>query len=228
MDSETEPVVVSKPLSGLAKASCVLGVFSILTLGVLEIGALVGLILGIMALGKAKNYPEKYGGKSLAIVGITTSVVSFLTSTVAAVLIVLFVAQPVKVEGLGMSPTLNAGDKIFISKQFDEINRGDIAIFWFPDNPSQSFIKRIIGLPGETIRMDHRGQLYIDGQAIEEPYLSPERNHNPKMIPETYIKPHYYFVMGDNRDGSNDSRSWGLVPEKYIYGKFWRRYYAAN
>jgi signal peptidase I len=228
MDSESDPVVASKPGTGMARASCVLGVLSIVTLGVLQIGAFAGLLLGIIALGKAKNHPEKYGGKSLAIVGITTSVVSFLTSTVAAILIVLFVVQPVKVEGLGMSPTLNSGDKIFLNKQFDEINRGDIVIFWFPDNPSQSFVKRIIGLPGETIRMDHRGQLYIDGQPVEEPYLSAEKNRNPKMIPETYIKPHYYFVMGDNRDGSNDSRSWGLVPEKYIYGKFWRRYYSAN
>jgi signal peptidase I len=127
-----------------------------------------------------------------------------------------------------MTPTLNQGDKIFLGKQFNEINRGDIVIFWFPDNPSQSFIKRIIGLPGETIRMDQSGQLYIDGQPVEEPYLSSERNHRPRMIPETYIKPHYYFVMGDNRDASNDSRSWGLVPEKYIYGKFWKRYYSAN
>jgi len=226
MDNET--VAASKPLSGLAKASCVLGVFSILTLGVLQIGALAGLISGIIALGKAKNYPEKYGGKSLAIVGITTSAVSFLTSAVATILIVLFVVQPVKVEGTGMSPTLNAGDKIFIGKQFDEINRNDIVIFWFPDNPSQSFIKRVIGLPGETIRMDGNGQLYIDGQRVDEAFLSPEKNRIPRMIPETYIRPHYYFVMGDNRDGSNDSRSWGLVPEKYIYGKFWSRYYSAN
>jgi signal peptidase I len=228
MDNETETVAASKPLSGLAKASCVLGVFSILTLGVLQIGALAGLISGIIALGKAKNYPEKYDGKSLAIVGITTSAVSFLTSAVATILIVLFVVQPVKVEGTGMSPTLNAGDKIFIGKQFDEINRNDIVIFWFPDNPSQSFIKRVVGLPGETIRMDGNGQLYIDGQPVDEAFLSPEKNRNPRMIPETYIRPHYYFVMGDNRDGSNDSRSWGLVPEKYIYGKFWSRYYSAN
>jgi signal peptidase I len=228
MDSETNTVIVSKPHNGLAKASCVLGILSILTMGVLGIGALAGLILGILALGKTNHDPEKYGGKSLAIVGITTSVVSFFTSTVATILLVMFVVQPVKVEGMGMSPTLNAGDKIFIGKQFNEINRNDIVIFWFPDNPSQSFIKRIVGLPGETIRMDEGGQLSIDGQFTEQPYLSPEKNRSPRRIPETYIRPHYYFVMGDNRDGSNDSRSWGLVPEKYIYGKFWRRYYSAN
>lgn len=228
MDNETKSFIMSKPRNGLAKASCVLGIFSLLTLGILQIGAIVGLVSGIIALGKAKNDPEKYNGKSLAIVGITTSVVSFFTSTVATILLVMFVVQPVKVEGTGMSPTLNPGDRIFIDKQFNEINRNDVVIFWFPDNPSQSFIKRIVGLPGETIRMDERGQLYIDGQPTEQSYLVPDRNRTPRMIPETYIRPHYYFVMGDNRDASNDSRSWGLVPEKYIYGKFWSRYYSAN
>ncbi len=228
MENELEKIEVVQPRKGLAKASLILGVFSILTLGILEIGATVGIILGIIALSKAKSKPDEYGGKSLAIVGITTSVVSFLTSTFASILIVIFVVQPVKVEGTAMSPVLNAGDRIFVAKYFDEINRGDIAIFWFPDNPSQSFIKRVIGLPGETLRMNQSGQLFIDGQLAEEPYLSPEKNRSPRAIPETFIKPHYYFVMGDNRDASNDSRAWGLVPEKYIYGKFWSRYYSAK
>lgn len=228
MENETKEVEVSKPRNGLAKASLILGISSILTLGVLQIGAVIGLILGVIALGKAKKNSAEYGGSGLAMVGITTSVVSFYTSAFASVLIVLFVVQPVKVEGMGMWPTLKPDDKVFLSKQYAEINRGDIVIFWFPDNPSQSFIKRIIALPGETIKINQRGQLFINNQPTDEPYLSPERNRTPKVIPETYIKPHYYFVMGDNRDASNDSRSWGLVPEKYIYGKFWHRYYSAN
>lgn len=228
MEYEPERIEVVPPRKGLAKASLILGVFSILTLGLLQIGALVGLILGGIALGRAKNSPMKYGGYGLAIVGITTNLVSFYTSAFAAVLIVLFVVQPVKVEGTAMSPILNSGDKVFVGKQYAEINRGDIVIFWFPDDPSKSFIKRVIGLPGEMIRMNQSGQLFINYQPTDEPYLSPERNRSPRVIPETYIKPHHYFVMGDNRDASNDSRSWGLVPEKYIYGKFWHRYYSAN
>jgi signal peptidase I len=157
-------------------------------------------------------------------------------AAVLAILIVVFIVQPVKVEGTSMLPRLESEERIFVNKipfleqairdeNFKPISRGEIVVFWFPDNPSQSFIKRVIGLPGETIRMDHRGQLFIDGRPIDEPYLSPDRNRTPRMIPETYIKPHYYFVMGDNRDASNDSRSWGLVPVKYIYGKALFRYW---
>jgi signal peptidase I len=149
-------------------------------------------------------------------------------AAVTAVLIVVFVVQPVKVEGTSMQPRLENDERIFVNKfiyNFDPIKRGDIVVFWFPDDPSKSFIKRVIGLPGETIRIDQRGQLYINGRPMDEPYLSPERNRYPRPIPDTYIKPHYYFVMGDNRDASNDSRSWGLVPEKYIYGKAMFRYW---
>jgi signal peptidase I len=149
-------------------------------------------------------------------------------AAVMAVLIVVFIVQPVKVEGTSMLPRLENDERIFVNKfvyNFDPIERGDIVVFWFPDEPSKSFIKRVIGLPGERISMDARGQLYINGREVDEHYLSPERNRNPRSIPDTYIKPHYYFVMGDNRDASNDSRSWGLVPEKYIYGKAMFRYW---
>jgi signal peptidase I len=149
-------------------------------------------------------------------------------AAVMAVLIVVFVVQPVKVEGTSMLPRLENDERIFVNKfiyNFTPIERGDIVVFWYPDDPSKSFIKRVIGLPGERISMDVRGQLYINGREIDEDYLSPDRNRNPRTIPETYIKPHYYFVMGDNRDASNDSRSWGLVPEKYVYGKAMFRYW---
>src|SRR5262244_2630992 len=84
-----------------------------------------------------------------------------------AILIIVFVVQPVKVEGTSMQPRLESEERIFVNKfkyVFEPIERGEIIVFWFPDNPSQSFIKRVIGLPGETIRMDGNGQLYIDGR----------------------------------------------------------------
>ena len=152
-------------------------------------------------------------------------------AAVTAVLIVVFVVQPVKVEGTSMLPRLQNDERIFVNKfkyNFKSIERGDIVVFWYPDDPSKSFIKRVIGLPGERIRIDQRGQLYIDDHPQDEPFLSPEYNHYPLPIAEQVVKPHYYFVMGDNRDASNDSRRWGLVPEKYIYGKAMFRYWPLN
>ena len=144
------------------------------------------------------------------------------------ILFVVFVVQPVKVEGTSMLPRLHDGERIFVNKlvyyHLPPLSRGDIVVFWYPDDPDKSYIKRVIGLPGELIEI-RDGVIYINGQELKEPYLEPSRNvarlnHSPMLI-----KPHYYFVAGDNRDQSYDSRSWGLVPEKYIYGKALFRYW---
>ena len=127
-----------------------------------------------------------------------------------------------------MQPRLENDERIFVNKfvyNFKTIERGDIVVFWYPKEPSKSFIKRVIGLPGDTVRIDSRGELMVNGRPMEEPYLSPDRNRNPRVHETTIVDAHYYFVMGDNRDASNDSRSWGLVPEKYIYGKAMFRYW---
>jgi signal peptidase I len=151
----------------------------------------------------------------------------FFFAAVTALLIVIFVVQPVKVEGTSMLPRLHDGERIFVNKfiyQFESIKRGDIVVFWYPKNPSQSFIKRVIGLPGDEVRITN-GKLYINNKLVPEPYLSPEFSSN--IMPNRYwiVDEHHYFVMGDNRDASNDSRSWGQVPEKYIYGKAIFRYW---
>jgi signal peptidase I len=133
-----------------------------------------------------------------------------------------------------MQPRLENDERIFVNKfkyNFEPIERGEIVVFWFPEDPTKSFIKRVIGLPGETIDMDPKGHVTINGIPIDESYLAPERNQNARekwnqvRNEWKYVKAHYYFVMGDNRDASNDSRSWGLVPEKYIYGKAMFRYW---
>ncbi|MFL6286189.1 MAG: signal peptidase I [Pyrinomonadaceae bacterium] len=143
-------------------------------------------------------------------------------------LVLVFVAQPVKVEGTSMLPRLHDGERIFVNKLIyyglPDIERGDIVVFWFPDAPSKSYIKRVIGLPGETVQM-RAGRIFVNGKELKEPYLDPTLNAAPEDKPPTYVRPHYYFVMGDNRDNSSDSRSWGLVPEKYIYGKALFRYW---
>jgi signal peptidase I len=174
-----------------------------------------------------------------------------------AALLVVFVVQPVKVEGTSMEPNLHNGERIFVNKLIyyglPKLARGDIIVFWFPDNPSKSYIKRIIGLPGETVMLCG-GHVYINSVELDEPYIDPKRNmaftnpnfppaqpEAPKLgqaffkycengsvsttIPPKAVPEHYYFVMGDNRDASSDSRSWGLVPEKYIYGKALFRYW---
>jgi signal peptidase I len=152
-----------------------------------------------------------------------------------AALVVVFVVQPVKVEGTSMLPRLHDGERIFVNKliYYDEyrwaprVERGDIVVFWFPDDPSKSYIKRVVGLPGDTVEI-REGRVRINGSELDESYLDPRFNASPKSQPPVYVRPNYYFVMGDNRDNSSDSRSWGLVPKKYIYGKALFRYWPLN
>src|SRR6266480_1134052 len=149
-----------------------------------------------------------------------------------AALVVVFIVQPVKVEGTSMLPRLHDGERIFVNKliYYDEyrwapkIERGDIVVFWFPDDPSKSYIKRVVGLPGETVEV-REGTVRINGSVLDERYLDPQLNLNPRSQAPITIKANYYFVMGDNRDNSSDSRIWGLVPKKYIYGKALFRYW---
>lgn len=151
-----------------------------------------------------------------------------------AVLIVVFVVQPVRVEGQSMMPKLHDQDRIFVNKFIyplrewmgdkEPIKRGDIVVLLFPDDPSKSYIKRVVGLPGEEVNIED-GKLFINGEEIKEPYLDTEFLSRDSLPTPTRVKDHHYFVMGDNRRNSSDSRYWGLVPEKYIYGQAIFRYY---
>ncbi len=153
---------------------------------------------------------------------------------VVAILIVVFVIQPVRVEGQSMMPKLHDQDRIFVNKFIyplrewlgdkEPIKRGDIVVLLFPNDPSKSYIKRVVGLPGEKVEIQD-GRLFINGEIIDEPYLESDYlSHDSTPVPVD-VTSHHYFVMGDNRSNSSDSRSWGLVPEKYIYGKAIFRYY---
>jgi signal peptidase I len=147
-------------------------------------------------------------------------------------LMMVFIIQPVKVEGTSMLPYLHDGERIFVNKliYYDDyrwapkLYRGDIVVFWFPDDPSKSYIKRVIGLPGDTVEV-HEGRVRVNGRDLDETYLDPQYNMSHANRAPTYVKPGHYFVMGDNRDNSSDSRIWGLVPKKYIYGKALFRYW---
>lgn len=152
---------------------------------------------------------------------------------VVFILFGVFAVQPVVVEGTSMLPQLNDGERLLVNKlvyykiqgvSWGHLERGDIVVFWFPKEPDKSYVKRIIGLPGEMVEV-RNGKVYIDGQELNEDYLDTEHNQSLPTFPAKRVEEHHYFVMGDNRDNSSDSRYWGLVPEKYIYGKAFFRYW---
>lgn len=148
-------------------------------------------------------------------------------------LLLVFVAQPVVVEGTSMLPTLHEGERLIVNKMiyyklknfsWGHIERGDVVVFWYPKDPDKSYVKRVIGLPGDTIEIKN-GVVHVNGEAMHELYLDSNHNQAGGNHKLTKVDEHYYFVMGDNRDNSSDSRFWGLVPEKYIYGKVFFRYW---
>jgi len=136
------------------------------------------------------------------------------------VVIIIFLYQPVKVEGTSMAPLISDQERIFINKlvyRFEAISRGDVVVFWYPYDRTKSFIKRVVGLPGETVEI-RQGRVYVNEKLIEEPYILPAYLDS-NSFPPFRIPPRQYFVMGDHRDSSNDSRMFGPVPGEYIYGK---------
>ncbi len=143
-------------------------------------------------------------------------------SVLIAVAIILFLYQPVKVEGTSMMPALSDQERIFINKftyrfGIEDINHGDMVVFLYPGDTSKSYIKRVIGIPGDSVEVKE-GAVLLNGSRIEEPYV-PEEFLDRISAPLTIVKPGEYYVMGDHRSASNDSRSWGTVPREYIYGK---------
>lgn len=137
-----------------------------------------------------------------------------------ALVVILFFYQPVKVEGTSMAPWLSDQERIFINKfiyKFEDIQRGDVVVFWYPLDTSKSFIKRVVGLPGETVEI-RRGRVFINGQRLPEPYV-PAAFADDQSCVLVRVPLGSYFVLGDHRISSNDSRSWGPVDRRYIYGK---------
>jgi signal peptidase I len=146
-------------------------------------------------------------------------------SVVIAVVLIVFIYQPVKVEGTSMEPGLSDNERIFINKftyklNLGDIRRGDTVVFWYPADTTKSYIKRVIALPGDRIRIQH-GQVYVNGSPLVEDYVA-ERFRDPGTWMEgreVPVPPGDYFVLGDHRNSSSDSRSWGWVPRDNIYGK---------
>jgi signal peptidase I len=135
-------------------------------------------------------------------------------------IIVIFLIQPVKVEGTSMQPRLVDQERIFVNRfiyRFEDIHRGDIVVFWYPRDTNKSFIKRVVAIPGDQVEI-FSGDVFVNGTKIEEPYLKAEfRDHD--SFHKTIVPRDQYFVLGDHRNSSNDSRNWGFVPRSLIYGK---------
>jgi signal peptidase I len=137
-----------------------------------------------------------------------------------AIFLVIFVVQPVKVEGTSMQPRLVDQERIFVNRfiyRFQDIHRGDVVVFWYPRDRSKSFIKRVVGVPGDKVEI-RAGTVYVNDRRVDEPYLNPSfqdyKSYAPALVPSSM-----YFVLGDHRNSSNDSRSWGFVAHDLIYGK---------
>ena len=141
-------------------------------------------------------------------------------SAAASVLFILFLYQPVRVEGTSMMPRLENHDRLFINKfvyHLEAINRGDVVVFHYPLDPTKSYIKRVIGLPGDRIRITD-GRVWLNGKQLREPYV-PSRYRDEDSMSTMTVPKDCYFVMGDHRSISSDSRAFGPVERSLIYGK---------
>ncbi|TDX51960.1 signal peptidase I [Orenia marismortui] len=149
---------------------------------------------------------------------------SILIALVISFLIITFVVQAFYIPSGSMRPTLKPGDRIFANKfiyRFREPQRQEIIVFKYPVDPSRRFIKRLIGLPGDRVKIIE-GRVYVNGKALEEDYTL-EKSYSD--FPEVKVPENHYFMLGDNRNNSEDSRFWGFVPRENIVGKafviFW-------
>ena len=151
---------------------------------------------------------------------VQTWVRDVILSLTIAFLFLVFLVQPVKVEGTSMLPELIHEERVIVDKilySIDNIQRGDIVVFKFPEDPSMSYIKRVIGLAGETVEI-RSGVVYINGKADTEPHVL-EHYRGRSNFPALTVPQGEYFLLGDHRNASNDSRTWGTIKGSYITGK---------
>ena len=159
-----------------------------------------------------------------------SEIIKILRDASLAIFICLFVIyflfQPFKVEGNSMSPSLRDDERIIVNKfcyAFQKIERGDMIVFCLKGDRSKTYVKRIVGVPGDEIEIRY-GFVILNGKQLEESYIEgllDEREHQGPV----YVGPGSYYVLGDSRDNSNDSRNWGLVRKENIVGKVVLRYW---
>jgi signal peptidase I len=161
---------------------------------------------------------KESGARSLPVVAVWAR--DLLVSLAIAAFIIIFLYQPVKVEGTSMMPGLEDQERIFVNKfvyRWEPIERGDIVVFRYPRDTSKSYIKRVVGIAGDRIRIEN-GQVFVNGEALDEDYV-PSDYADARSFAEVVVPRNSYFVLGDHRTMSNDSRDFGPVNERFIYGK---------
>jgi signal peptidase I len=167
---------------------------------------------------RSEAYPEpsseKGGGWRRTLIDILETIIL----SVILFLAINAVSSRIRVESISMQPTLYAGNFVFVNKlayQWGEPSRGDVIVFRYPPDPNQvPYIKRIVGLPGEVVSING-GKVYIDGDLLIEPYLTVNTHYDGVW----HVNQDHLFVMGDNRNNSSDSRTWGTVPVENVIGK---------
>jgi len=161
---------------------------------------------------------KESGARPLPVVAVWAR--DLLVSLAISAFIIIFLYQPVKVEGTSMMPGLEDQERIFVNKfvyRWEPIQRGDIVVFRYPRDTSQSFIKRVIGIAGDRIRIDN-GQVFVNGKALAEAYV-PSEYADDRSCAEIVVPLNSYFLLGDHRNMSKDSRNFGPVNQRFIYGK---------
>jgi signal peptidase I len=151
---------------------------------------------------------------------ILAGVQTLVSAAVYATLIVTFGFQVARVDGLSMAPTLEDHDRLIVNKLVYELGDprpGDIVMLYYPLNPEKMFVKRVIAREGDTVRIVD-GRVYVNDIPLHDDYVPPEFRSHDDWGPQV-VQQGYYFVMGDHRNNSSDSRHWGQVPKKYIVGK---------
>ena len=164
-----------------------------------------------------QGVPVDNSSPGLRFIKVVADVMETLVLSLALFLGINFMTARIRVEGASMEPTLLHGQFVMVNRlayRLGEPGYGDVVVFHFPRDPQQEYIKRIVGLPGDKIRVDN-GQVFVNDQVWIEPYLNEAPQYNGEWeVPEDQL-----FVLGDNRNNSSDSHRWGMVPLEYVVGK---------